>query len=288
MDDLAQLFLTPSVLLYLAAVVGTQVLYSWWRRKQQARINTQRRTRGLPKEILLNHTERLAERRRVALTESALLLATVVILPFVLIAAAQFLGQSAESASSERAGLAITFVTLLLGILISSTNVLKAFLEGLAFKTLAAFTVPFQIGDRVTLKSISGKVIQLTTFFVVLETLKGERVSIPTHSLWNEVMTSVNGGDRASLCEMVFYLSPKATAEQWQAAENIIWDTIQSSVYFEPSKPIQIYLSQSAKAIELTARVYVASTYNEPLFASDVTRAFLDFAHAKQIPLGAE
>lgn len=290
MDDLAKLFINPSVLLYLLIVVGTQVFYSLWRQKRQAMITKRRRTRGLPEDVLLNHTERLAERRRYALTQSVLLLATIVILPFVLIAGSHWMRVWFEdipkTASTEQAGLTITFITLLASSLISSPNALKAFLEGLAFKTLAAFTVPFQIGDRVIIQGISGKVTQLDTFFVVIETLKGERVSIPTYSLWNESITSINGGDRDSLCEMVFYLSPLATAQQRQAAEDIIWNTIQSSVYLESSKPIQIYLSQDAETIQLTARAYVASTYNESLFSSDVTRAFLDFAHAKQIPLG--
>ena len=290
MDDVAKLFLNPSVVLYLFSVVGTQLLYSWWRQKQQAAITTRRRTRGLPKEVLLNHAEQLANRRRYALIQSTLLLTTIVVVPFVLIAIAQLLGpwfgDPSGTSAPEQKGLTITFVSLLLGSLVSSPNVIRAFLEGLAFKTLAAFTVPFQIGDRVIIKGVSGKVIQLDTFFVVLETLKGERVSLPTHCLWNEAITSVNGGNRDSLCEMVFYLSPTATAQQRQAAEDIIWDTIQSSVYLEPSKPVQIYLSQDAETIQLTARAYVASTYNEPLFSSDVTRAFLDVAHQKRIPLG--
>lgn len=291
MDDIAKLFINPSVLLYLLSVVGAQLLYSWWRQKQQAAITTRRRTRGLPKDVLLNHAEQLAYRRRYALTQSTLLLATIVVVPVVLIVINQVLSSGGgnapgASSSSEQKGLTITFVSLLLGSLVSSPNVIKAFLEGLAFKTLAAFTVPFQIGDRVIIKGVSGKVLQLDTFFVVLETLKGERVSLPTHCLWNEAITSVNGGNRDSLCEMVFYLSPTATAQQRQAAEDIIWDTIQSSVYLEPSKPVQIYLSQDADTIQLTARAYVASTYNEPLFSSDVTRAFLDVAHQKRIPLG--
>ncbi|MEL6815737.1 MAG: mechanosensitive ion channel domain-containing protein [Cyanobacteria bacterium J06598_3] len=290
MDNMAKLFINPSVLLYLLVVVGTQVLYSWWRRQRNTVLTTRRRTRGLPKEILLNHAQQLAERRRLALIESALLLTTVVFFPFVLIAATHvfgaWFGTPPENASSEKTGLTITFVTLLISSLFSSPNVLKAFLEGLAYKTLAAFSVPFQIGDRVTIKGTSGKVIQLDTFFVVIETLKRERVSIPTYQLWTESVTSINGGGRDSLCEMVFYLSPRVSAAQRQAAEDIIWDTIQASAYLEPSKPIQIYLSQTAETIQLTARAYVASTYNEPLFSSDVTRAFLNFAHEKKIPLG--
>ena len=50
---------------------------------------------------------------------------------------------------------------------------------------------------------------------------------------------------------------------------------------------MQIYLEQGPSEIVLTARAYVASTYNEPLFKSDVYQAFLDFADRESIPLAS-
>ena len=50
---------------------------------------------------------------------------------------------------------------------------------------------------------------------------------------------------------------------------------------------MQIFLVQERDAICLTAKAYVASTYNEPLFTSDVTRAFLEFADKEGIPLAS-
>ncbi len=50
---------------------------------------------------------------------------------------------------------------------------------------------------------------------------------------------------------------------------------------------MQIFLSQTPDALCLTAKAYVTSTYNEPLFSSDVTRAFLDVAADTQIPLAS-
>ena len=87
---------------------------------------------------------------------------------------------------------------------------------------------------------------------------------------------------------MNFYLAPFVTVDQRQVAEDAIWDAIQASVYFDPTKPMQIYLSQNQDAIQLTAKAYVASTYNEPLFSSDVTRAFLEFAAKRKIALASQ
>ena len=98
-------------------------------------------------------------------------------------------------------------------------------------------------------------------------------------------MNSANAGARSSLCVIEFYLSPLVKREQRQQAEDAIWNAIQASAYFDPNLPLQIYLRQNLTSIQLTAKAYVASTYNEPLFASDVNRAFLDFASANDIAL---
>ena len=189
----------------------------------------------------------------------------------------------------EQNGVAIVFVGLLLWILINGTDVAKAFLGGLAFRTVLAFKkpTPFQMGDRVTLKGIGGKVIAFDSFFVTLQTPNDDQISIPTAALWSEVLNSANAGDRASLCVMNFYLAPFVSAEQRQAAEDTIWEAIQASPYYTPSRPMQIYFAQNTDSIQLTAKAYVASTYNEPLFTSDVTRAFLDFASRQKIALAS-
>jgi hypothetical protein len=84
-----------------------------------------------------------------------------------------------------------------------------------------------------------------------------------------------------------FYLAPHATPAQLDDSENTIWDAIQASPYLEPSRPMQIYYTQEKDAVILTAKAYVASTYDEPSFRSDVTRAFLRTVDAKRIPLAS-
>ena len=277
MDEVVKLLENPNILIYLGIVIASQVIYGLWNYLRRRRISLRRKAQGLPNGILINHAEKLASRRIDALVQSGLLLASIVITPFVLV----WMTKSVE----DQRGVAIAFLALLAWTLYSGTDILKAFLGGLAFKTIAAFKHPFQIGDRVTLKGISGKVISFDTFFVMLQTLNDDLISIPTHTLWSEDLSSANAGDRSSLCVMNFYLASFVNAEQRQAAEDVIWDAIQASVYYEPSKPIQIYLTQTPDAIQLTAKAYVASTYNEPLFTSDVTRAFLDFVSQQDIAL---
>lgn len=277
MDAVIKLLEDPKILIYLGVVIGSQIIYGLGIHLIQSNIHRKRKNQGLPEGILINHAEKLASRRIDALVQSGLLLASILITPFVLVWITE--------ADKDKSGLAIAFLVLLGWVLFNGTDVIKAFLGGLAFKTIAAFKQPFQIGDRVTLKGISGKVISFDTFFVMLQTLNDDQISIPTHTLWSEVLNSANAGDRSSLCVMNFYLASFVNAEQRQKAEDAIWDAIQASVYYEPSKPMQIYLSQTPDAIQLTAKAYVASTYNEPLFASDVTRAFLDFVSKEKIAL---
>jgi hypothetical protein len=275
--DLATSLLNPWVGAYLLIVASVVTLTPWIGRRRRKRIAARRRAQGLPDAVLLNHAERLADERRDAFLAGALLLAAVVLTPLVLYGLAD--------EGTARQGLALAFAALLVWLLVSGTDVARAALGGLAFRTLVAFSRPFQVGDRVTLRGVSGKVVSIDSFLVKLQTLNDDLVSIPTASLWGEVLTSANAGERASLCEMRFYLHPTVDRQARRAAEDVIWDAIQSSCYFEPSKPMQIYQQQNPGAIQLTARAYVASTYDEALFVSDVSQAFLDFAAEQGIPL---
>ena len=277
MGELVKLLKDPHILVYFAIVISSQIVYGIVVYFIRRNTRTRRRNQGLPEELLINNAEKLASRRVAALLQSAILLASILLTPFILV--------WITKSHTDKSGLAIAFVVLLGSMLFNGTDVVKAFLGGLAFKTLATFKQPFQIGDRVTLKNISGKVISFDTFFVVLQTLNDDRISIPTHTLWCEVLTSTNAGDRSSLCVMNFYLASFVDAGQRQKAEDAIWDAIQASVYYDPSKPMQIYLAQTSEAIQLTAKAYVASTYNEPLFISDVTRTFLNFVSKENIAL---
>ncbi len=290
--NLASTFLNPYVIVYLAIVVGGQLGYGLWRRQKQKAVAARRRRQGLPDNMIVNTAETLTEYKRGALLDSTILMLTVIIVPFILIAIAPGAEPTAGqegAASPEQNGIAIVFVALLLWIFLNGTDVAKAFLGGLAFRTVLAFKkpTPFQLGDRVTLKGIGGKVIGFDSFFVTLQTPNDDQISIPTRSLWGDVLNSANAGERSSLCVMNFYLAPFVTAAQRQVAEDTIWEAIQASPYYTPSKPMQIYFAQNPDAIQLTAKAYVASTYREPLFTSDVTRAFLDVAAKQGIALAS-
>lgn len=286
MEDLVKLFANWYVFFYLILVSSLQLAYAGWRRWQRHEITKRRSAQGLPNEIVIYHAQHLAERRRDALLQSGLLLGSIIIVPFILIMIAH--QPESRDPNPQQTGVVIVFVSLLLWMVFNGTDVAKAFLGGLAFKTLAAFKNPFQVGDRVTLKDINGKVMGFDTFFVTLQTPNDDQISIPTASLWSEVLNSSNAGDRSSLCVTRFYLAPHVGPNQRQASEDAIWDAIQASVYCDPTKPMQILINQLPDAIQLTAKAYVASTYDEPLFISDVSRAFLDFAARQGIALAAQ
>ena len=175
----------------------------------------------------------------------------------------------------------------MLWFLVNGSDVAKSFVGGLFFKTLVSLSKPIQVGDRVTLRGHSGRVTSIGIFFVRIQTLDDDLVSIPSDSLWTEVLVSANAGDRSSLCVMDFYLAPFATHAQRQLAEDVIWESLQASSYCDTAKPMQIYLTQELNTIRLTAKSYVASTYKEGAFRNDVTRAFLEVADSQRIPLAS-
>ena len=273
-------FLNPFVVAYLLIIAGGQIGLAFWRRRERERRQGRRRAAGLPDDVILNTATRLETIRHEAWVEAAVLAITVVVAPFLLWVAAY-------GYEGARNGLGVVFAIFLFWVLFTGSDVGKAFLGGLSFRTLLAFNPPFQVGDRVTLNGHAGKVTDIGLFHVRLVTPDDDLVSIPTAGLWGETLVSANAGDRASLCVMPFHLAPFATKDQRQRAEDALWDAIQASTFFDFTKPMQIYVDQTENAIGLTAKAYAASTYDEPLFKSDVARTFLDWAADSGIPLAS-
>ena len=284
LKEIAQTILDPYVLGYLAIIIGGQVIYALLAHWRKQYIQRKRLRQGLSRAKLALRLQQLRDRRIDAFLQSLLLIVTVIVVPVVFI---QFGLLSPPSGDIPAENYAVVFILLILWFLLTGTDLLKAYLGGLAFKTLVAFKRPFAIGDRVSIGGVEGQAIEIDSFFVTLKTLNEDLVSIPTNTLWTEVLSSANAGNRSSLCLINFYLAPFVSADQRRQAEDAIWDAIQASAYFDPSKPLQIYLSQNSDSIQLTAKAYVASTYKEPLFTSDVNRAFLDFVYENNIPIAA-
>ncbi len=272
--------LSVPVGIYIGGVILGQVGLSILRSRKQKELKKCRHKAGLNDQVLVDHSLKLETFRQQAITEALVLLATLVFLPIIL--------AYSINDPKEASALGITFLALLIWVMVTATDVAKAFLGGIAFRTFVGFRRPFQIGDRVTIAGYSGKVEEIGPFFVRLNTSDDDLVSIPTASLWNTPIVSANAGDKASLCVMTFHLAPFIDAKTRKAVEQAIWDAIQRSVYWDFEKPMQIYLEQRKGEILMTARAYVASTYNESLFKSDIYQSFLDFADKESIPLASD
>ncbi len=282
MEEMINKLLTWPVMIYLLIITFAFFVPEMWFQHQCRKKAKRRQLAGLPADNLMNVTETLSQTRFEAQVQSLVFILAVIVAPFMI---GMFLLGDDSNRKEQRDGLALAFAGMLIWSLTTGTDVAKAFLGGLSFRTLVAFRKPIQVGDRVTLQEHSGKVLSIGTFFVMLQTENDDLVSIPTHGLWSSVLISANAGERYSLCVMDFYLASFATQAQRQQAEDIIWDAIQASPYLEVSQPMQIYMSQMPLAIQLTAKAYVASTYNESLFKSDVTTAFLNHAAENDLPL---
>jgi len=273
--------------IYLLVVVGSQILLQIAFRIRKGRVAGRRSQAGLPTDLIMDHAERLSRVRWEAGLQAGFLLFSIFVIPLLMILLADRVEWLRLEEDTGKGGLLAVFLAILVWLLLQGTDVAKAFLGGLAFKTLVAFQRSIQVGDRVTLKGYSGKILKIGTFFVTLQTVDDDLVNIPCGQLWSEVLVSANAGERSSLSVMEFYLDSFVKKEERQSAEDTIWDSIQASPYCETAKPMQIYLSQEPNSIRLTAKAYVTSTYDEPLFKSDVSRAFLDFAADQGIPLAS-
>lgn len=272
--------LNPAVGLYLFGIVLGQWLVFRRRKQQEIQQSEARRNAKLTGKPLLDRSVQLQRFNQQSLHETGVLLGTVCVLPFVI--AGLF-----HRFELDIGGLPVAFLGLMGWFLFSATDIAKAFFGGVAFRSYASIRCPFQVGDRVTIGGQSGKVEFIGPFFVTLVTVDDDLVNVPTASLWNQTLISANAGDKSSLAVMSFHLAPFVSADLRRKTEQNIWDAIQKSMYWDHEKPMQIYLEQNKDEIVLTAKAYVASTYNEALFKSDVYQSFLDFVDQEQIPLAS-
>ncbi len=268
------------VFTYVVLIILIQVGYNWYRQEKTKEIETLRRGLGLPEDILVNQSKKLSELKKESVVQAFVLLVPLVVLPVILFGFSK-LDKDADPAN----GLFFAFIVFLGWLAFSGTDLAKAAIGGIAFRTVMTLANTIQVGDRVTINGHSGKLVDIGIFYLTLVTVDDDKVCLPTVSLWRSPLVSANDGDRSSLCVISFYLSSSVTSEQLQAAEDAIWDAAQASVYFEPTKPQQIYYTQHPHYIELITKSYVASTYNEPLFRSEITHSFLEFSIENAIPL---
>jgi small-conductance mechanosensitive channel len=298
MSELLDLLKNPYVFLYVALIVLIQMGYLRHRRRKAARITANRAAQGLPSQTIVNQSVKLEELKTQARKETWVLILPIVLLPFVM-AGLEFalnacLFNPAAGCSTTKAavhsgdGLLFTFFIFMLWLMFTGTELAKAAIGGIAFRTVMVFGNTFQVGDRVTINGNSGKLIDIGVFYLTLVTLNDDKICLPTNSLWGSALTSSNYGDRSSLVCIPFYLSPTNSAKKLQDAEDALWDAIQASNYFEPTKNKQIFYQQEQNYIQLTVKAYVASTYNEPLFSSDISRRFLHFAIENDILLAGQ
>ena len=276
--DLAELLLNPWLFLYVAIVVLTQVAVAVAFEFRRRRLDARRASLGLGGVSLGDQDQHLRGQRREAFWLAGALLGTVFVVPLLLKTVP---GMTLE----EKQGLAVGFGLLLLWVLLTGTDVSRAMLGGLAFRTAAALHRPFQVGDRVVLRGVAGRVEEFGMLFTKIRTPDDNLVSLPTGSLWSEVLSSANAGERASLAVIVVYLAPHATRPEREAAEEALRQSVIASAYVDLHKPVQIRWQQEPTALQLSAWAYAASTYNERAFVSDVTRTFLDLANDALLPL---
>ncbi|MEL6465645.1 MAG: mechanosensitive ion channel family protein [Pseudomonadota bacterium] len=258
---------------YVAAIFGSQVLFAIGQRLFSQRRLQKRLASGLPADELIVTASKLKALRWATGVQMLLFACAVVGVPLLFILV-----------TGERHA-AVVFVALLAMISIQVPEPIKYSVGGLAFKSLVAANAPFQIGDRVCLRGIKGRVTGVGMFYITLQTPDDDKVSIPTYALWTETLSSTNAGDMGSLSVATVYLSPRCEAACLSKAEGALAEAIHASPYLDISRPVDILVGQTSTAITITAKAYVASTYDEPHFVSDTLRAFLKSANEYGIQL---
>lgn len=287
MLELLENFLSPWVVLYILTIVAIPIVTPIITRILAARRCRKRKQAGLNETVISNPGDQLKTHRRDSIIETVVAFCLILLVPTVLtlIVSSGVELPLTEDSDAEMKKINIAFVSLLIWALISGTTIAGNFLGGLAFRSLSAFSNAIQIGDRVTVCGHHGVVREIGIFYTKLATPDDDLVSIPSASLLGQVLSSTNAGSRASLCRIEFRLCPTNPYPKLQKAEDIIWATIQSSIYFDPAHPLKIYLNQDEWALLLIAKCYVSSTYEEGEFRSGITKQVLEGFDRNEIKL---
>ena len=297
--NIQELLGSPLTFIAIISYVAVIWLAHWLPARQASKRREERRAKrqdaGLPEDEILNPARALEQVGQEARTSAITVVGALAFFPIIAIIVMEIIllkfdpegtwSMAHLGTETPVTTLALAFLLVMSWILVTATDIVRTLIGGLAFRALIGWKGTVRVGDRLTLHGHTGRVVSIDTFFLVLSTFDDDTISIPTAQLLGEEIVSINGGDRTSLCTMHFYLHPEVPAELRQEAEDVIWEAIQASPYFECQKPLQILLQQHEKYVSLTAKAYVNVTYDEPLLKSDVTRAFLDHAALKNIPL---
>ena len=271
--------LTFANLCYLVAVLLAPVVVRLCFAMGDRRTQKRRMRLGLSEETLAGPAVLLARQKKRAIVESAAILLVVVLFPFV----AAIL--PLDFFNSELSSWKIATGLMVAAFGFAASDVIKSYISGLFYFAAITFGKGIQVGDRATLLGYSGKVLRISPMFVQIDTDNDDLVTLPTSKLWSEPVVSANAGERSSLCVMEFHLAPFANSEQRSIAEGAIWEAIQASAYSDLTHSVDIFIEQQLASIIIRAKAYVASTYREFEFKSDVTRAFLDVCSNQKVPL---
>jgi len=242
-----------------------------------------RSAQGLDNRVFVSPSRTLKRQKRHVTFETVSFLLLAIALPYLLIYIIQHIpdglldkvSPTETSRAAEIEKIHLSFAALIIWTLASGTTVAKGFLGGIAFRAISTMNRSLQIGDRATIGEHHGVVEEIGIFSTRLHTFDGDTVSIPTSSLLYTDLTSTNGGERASLCNIEFYLDPRGTGDDFQQAEDLLWETIQSSPYFDFNEPLKILYAQTETSVVVRAKAFVHSTLDEFEFRSEVTKKVL-------------
>ncbi len=296
MTDLADLlknFLSPFVIAYVLGVISIPILIPYISKRWNKKIMRRRLDAGLDENILQNPETVLKHQRKQTITELLVFIILACSLPCFIIlflncapsSITKPLIPNGSTIPAEIDKINIAFVTLLLWTLVSGTTIAKNFLGGLAFRAVSILSNTIQVGDRITVLDYHGVVRDIGIFYTRIETFDQDLISIPSSELLSATISSTNDGCRSSLCVIKFHLDSQNCPDKRQKAEDIIWESIQSSVLFDFAHPLKILHSQTPISIIITAKVHVASTYDEPEFKSEITKRVLNNFHTHDIKL---
>jgi len=262
---------------YFVSILIGYIIYKYCVFLYMKCVNNRRKKETLPGEFIENPYDYIKNNQYFLYLQLLIFFLLTIVIPFNLI-----IGMDD---SGKKNFLLIILLSSILWFIISGTNLFKTVASGFAFKNFFILKKTVQIGDTIKIDTVTGKIVNIDSFYVTLQTVDEDQVNFSSANLWGKNWVLIGGKNKGEISVINFYIGTTVSTEQLQQSENFLWNAMQASVYLDFTKPMQVYWEQKPYYIQLTARAYVTSPNIELLFKSDVTRLFLDNVLEKKIPL---
>ena len=145
---------------------------------------------------------------------------------------------------------------------------LKDYVSSLIAGIVAAYEMPYRLGDWIEVEGNYGEVRRIGMRVVEVVTPNDTVIFIPHQKLWTGLIHNANNGGSSLMCVVSFYLTPDHDAFE---VRRVLEDVALSSPYLKLSRPVVVLLEEQPWGTHYRIKAYPMDPRQQFQFMSDLT-----------------